>query len=370
MTTASFVPSQLHLLAREVLALYSTAQIQAGAAPCASLKRVLSGGEALTSAAAADITAALPHCQLWNTYGPTETTVGEPEMPQLMQTEAVHVCCGSRLLRCSYLLSAESSPNLWHCCTRNWLRTVAANRTCVGVCCLNCSTWPCRRLKPPRGTTVIQSLYCLLQFNTIAHVCCCHAGIASWLYDPATAGCSNTVPIGRGIHNSRLYVLDSALQPVPIGVPGQLFLSGHGVSAGYLNRPELNATTFVPNPFSCYEKPGSNTELMYRTGRDMRGSAARLAAANMVFHLERACDSRSDATMCSAYMSTSSVDHSSQLADQGNSSGSVCEGAGFSPHLAVHSMPHCGTGQRAAEPESNALPCLCRRPCPLAAWPP
>jgi non-ribosomal peptide synthetase component F len=76
-TTTSFVPSQLHLLAREVLALHSPRQIAAGSAPCSSLKRILSGGEALTSAAAADITAALPCCQLWNTYGPTETTVGE-----------------------------------------------------------------------------------------------------------------------------------------------------------------------------------------------------------------------------------------------------------------------------------------------------
>jgi non-ribosomal peptide synthetase component F len=74
------------------------------------------------------------------------------------------------------------------------------------------------------------------------------------------------VPIGRGIHNSRLYVLDSCMRPVPIGVPGQLFISGVCLSGGYLNRPELNATTFVPNPFHAIEAPGSNTELMYRTG--------------------------------------------------------------------------------------------------------
>lgn len=75
-TTLSAVPSQLHLLAREILALHGAEAAAAGVAPCSSLLRVLSGGEALTTAMAADLAAALPRCQLYNTYGPTETTVG------------------------------------------------------------------------------------------------------------------------------------------------------------------------------------------------------------------------------------------------------------------------------------------------------
>lgn len=59
-------------------------------------------------------------------------------------------------------------------------------------------------------------------------------------------------------------MLDARLQPVPIGVPGQLFISGVQVAAGYLNRPDQTASTFVPNPF-C-EGPGSHTDKMYRTG--------------------------------------------------------------------------------------------------------
>lgn len=75
------MPSQVHLLAREILSQHSPAEAAAGKAACASLKRMLSGGEALTTTMARDINAALPNCELHNTYGPTETTVGELSLP-------------------------------------------------------------------------------------------------------------------------------------------------------------------------------------------------------------------------------------------------------------------------------------------------
>ncbi|PTL74976.1 non-ribosomal peptide synthetase, partial [Vitiosangium sp. GDMCC 1.1324] len=67
--------------------------------------------------------------------------------------------------------------------------------------------------------------------------------------------------IGRPISGTQVYLLDSHLRPVPIGVPGEVFIAGAGVSRGYLGRPELTSEKFLPDPFSS--SPGSR---MYRTG--------------------------------------------------------------------------------------------------------
>lgn len=57
------------------------------------------------------------------------------------------------------------------------------------------------------------------------------------------------ITIGRPIRNTQMYILDAAMQPVPIGVPGDLYIGGLGLADGYYNYPELTATRFLPNPF-------------------------------------------------------------------------------------------------------------------------
>ena len=94
---------------------------------------------------------------------------------------------------------------------------------------------------------------------TEATVGCC-------VYQTAGAEAEDgSVPIGKPIANTSLYVLDARLEPVPIGVKGELFIGGAGLSRGYLRLPGLTAEKFIPNPHS--ELPG---ERLYRTGDVVR----------------------------------------------------------------------------------------------------
>ena len=71
----------------------------------------------------------------------------------------------------------------------------------------------------------------------------------------------SVVPIGRPIDNVKMYVLDAKMNPLPVGVPGELMISSHQVARGYLKRPDENAKTFVDNPYGQ-----GDYARMYRTG--------------------------------------------------------------------------------------------------------
>ncbi|MBV1920605.1 MAG: amino acid adenylation domain-containing protein, partial [Pseudomonadales bacterium] len=85
---------------------------------------------------------------------------------------------------------------------------------------------------------------------------------------------ANTVPIGYPVANSTLYILDEKQRPVPLGVPGEIYVGGYGVAEGYLNRPDLTAEVFMEDPFS-----GQPNARMYKTGdlgRLLPGGAAEI----------------------------------------------------------------------------------------------
>ncbi|MFZ6027917.1 MAG: amino acid adenylation domain-containing protein [Chloroflexota bacterium] len=84
-----------------------------------------------------------------------------------------------------------------------------------------------------------------------------------------------SVPIGRPIANTQLYILDRQMRPVPVGVPGELYIGGDNLGRGYLARPDLTAERFVPNPFAALlsETPTANNTRLYKTGDRARYAA-------------------------------------------------------------------------------------------------
>ena len=75
-----------------------------------------------------------------------------------------------------------------------------------------------------------------------------------------------SIPLGKPIANTQVYILDKYLQPVPVGVSGELHIGGAGLARGYLNRLELTAEKFIPNPFEPLSKVSNQQSKLYKTG--------------------------------------------------------------------------------------------------------
>ena len=82
----------------------------------------------------------------------------------------------------------------------------------------------------------------------------------SLLHDTAS------ISLGKAIDNTRLYVLDNNNRPIPIGVPGELYIGGAGLARGYLNQPELTAERFIDNPFATDADIANGYTRLYKTG--------------------------------------------------------------------------------------------------------
>ncbi|MBW4451347.1 MAG: amino acid adenylation domain-containing protein [Nostoc indistinguendum CM1-VF10] len=85
------------------------------------------------------------------------------------------------------------------------------------------------------------------------------ATVVATTFDLSEPTFTQEIPIGKAVYNIQTYILDGHLQPVSIGIPGELYIGGQGLARGYLNRPDLTAEKFIPNPFKEGKK-------LYKTG--------------------------------------------------------------------------------------------------------
>jgi amino acid adenylation domain-containing protein/non-ribosomal peptide synthase protein (TIGR01720 family) len=137
---------------------------------------------------------------------------------------------------------------------------------------------------PPVALNVLSATSAKLETIVVAGEACPANLVAQWAgdhhffnaYGPTEATVCTSIqrchvehvgspPIGRPIANVQVYLLDAVLNPVPVGVPGELYIAGVSLARGYLNRPDLTAEKFIPNPFSP-PSGGAAGGRMYKSG--------------------------------------------------------------------------------------------------------
>lgn len=114
------------------------------------------------------------------------------------------------------------------------------------------------------GEALPLDLYQELKSCTDARICNIYGPAETTVWSANTEVLNGDITIGSPVANTQIYILDKTGAPVPIGVAGELCIAGAGVGKGYLNRPELTAERFVPNPFATEEN--RHGKIMYHTG--------------------------------------------------------------------------------------------------------
>ena len=110
----------------------------------------------------------------------------------------------------------------------------------------------------PLKTSLVQQIY---ETGTVREVFDLYGPSEDTTYSTFTLRDTGKATIGRPISNTQAYILDRNLQPVPVGIPGELYLGGDGLARGYLNQPELTAERFITNLFSQ-----DSAARLYKTG--------------------------------------------------------------------------------------------------------
>jgi amino acid adenylation domain-containing protein/non-ribosomal peptide synthase protein (TIGR01720 family) len=182
------------------------------------------------------------------------------------------LCIGATLvLRTEEML--HSSDEFWRCC-REWQLTILDLPTAYWHQLVAELTTQDSRISESLKTVIIGGEEVQLEkvqhwHNCLAHLCQSPQLFNSYGPTEATVittlarltSIATSVSIGRPISNAQVYILDQYLQPVPIGVPGELHIAGAGLARGYWQRPELSEEKFISNPF---EEAGGRR--LYKTG--------------------------------------------------------------------------------------------------------
>ncbi|MGH3873020.1 MAG: amino acid adenylation domain-containing protein [Pseudonocardiaceae bacterium] len=163
---------------------------------------------------------------------------GELDIPTLAQTITQHQVTGLWLTAGLFGVMAEQCPGCFTGVRQIWTGGDVVSATAVSQVLTACPATTVVNGYGPTETTTFAAHYAMRA-----------------PYDPGSR-----VPIGRPMANTRLYVLDTGLQPVPPGVAGELYIGGAGLARGYLHQPALTAQRFIADSHAA---PG---ERMYRTG--------------------------------------------------------------------------------------------------------